>query len=751
MLELIVGRQYVTAAGRIVTALEVLPTEATYPEQYICVDRDELGHTGRDAGRNVYFYAKDRYGETGIDKLCLLAMLPEHLTGAVVPETVELCLTASDDFRIDEDGFYVTRDGMVVYVYNNGYGSDGTEWVTRDSRVAGSGYRDWWYYSSNGSSNMGEPFPADLVDKYTPTEFRTSATSPSYMYDLPKEFKLGEFNSRIFRMALQDPDATVEQTQSDYNSRTHTSLWAWNPETKTYREFIVCKEYVSNKDKVEDNRSRRSIGWQMTYNILTNYHMLIDSYVNNMCYNRRFTRLPSGMPVKHGTGAHTSREHPDMVAVYPTLRAIQTKRAVVMRPGKYLTKYYPWLSADEVRVMSAKMSLGDLRFFKDWKDMYDMYYALDESGIVGSCMSKHVSRWAPVNPLMVYDNSDVELAVLFINDKPVARALYNKQNKHYPMIYGQWEKMQVVLERNGFKHGSLDGARINRLRRYPEKGKELETYEGTDDLLIAYIDHKRALDRSEVCSSQVNDMGDHLVIEYGGQYNANDYEYVRLRLDGSDDNHEDDDSYFSCECCGDRTHEDDGHYIECGGITVCDSCWDSEVVEFRTTGYRNATATDYATRDYCRDNFVLVNGYWYDNEESLEAWGYVYCANDDIWYKEDYVVWVEEAGEYYHVDDIGYVIQAIDGGEIYATSEYIADNLDEFYLNPEATNKYNVFFSSDNEGQYVSLESLPTAESDLHPSYMYEERPELIDKHIWETIWKDHKPQPQQTQQSEAA
>lgn len=716
MPELIVGRQYVTAEGRIVTALEVLEGVFSDPEKYIAVERSELGIDPRNDGHTLYYYTKDSEGRSDTRTLDLVAMLPEHLTGVVVPESVESWDTEAD-FKITEEGYYITRTGLVVYVYR------GAAWRTKDHRVFSGEY---WNYESNGRSYFPYDHENDIVARYEPS---------SYMYEYPKQFTLGKRNNTLYSQALKDPKATVINPDDyDYDWRTHTSLWAWNPDTKTYRGYVVCGEYVNNKNKVKANNvERRLLHYTETYNRLTNYREYIENYVCKKVESGEFKDLPQGIPTQTGTGAHVSTENPELIAFYPTLRHIKTLRAQQIKPGRYLKRYFPHMSDDRIRMLSAKMAPGELRFFSDWSDMYEQYYALNESGIVSSCMSKHESTWEPVHPLMVYHNSDVELAVLYVEGKPVARALYNKVTKQYPMIYGQWEKMQVVLEKNGFKHGALDGAKINRLKRYPEDGEELVTYEGKEPLLIPYIDHKRPLDRSEVCSTHVNDMGDHLVIEYGGAYNANDYDNVTLHLDGSDDN--DSGESFICECCGGRFNEDSANYVSVEEITVCDSCWESEVEEVRVS---NGIETDitYATRSYCRNNYTKIYDRWYEDDYAISAWGYVWSEYDNDYYKEHDVVWVEYESDYYHVDDIGDVIQVVDDGDKYVTTGKIIDNLGEYYLNPNGFIYQNLFYSHDNGGDYDCLESLPES-----GSYTYEACPDGVSRSIWEAIWKDHKPQ----------
>ena len=394
-----------------------------------------------------------------------------------------------------------------------------------------------------------------------------------------------------------------------------------------------------------------------TYNPLTNWHAEMEREVENKEVDGDYTPMPEGFPTKWGTGVHISTQNANLLAYYPTFKHWQRRVPQQIKPGRYIRQFFPRYSDDEVRRFAAEIGTGDLKFYSDWRDMLRIYRALDIDGIVSSCMSK--DSWGFMHPLMVYHKSEVGLAVLYMGDKPVARALYNKTNNHFPMIYGQWEKMAVAMRQAGFVHGSMCGAVIKRLPRrvYDRKLEEagitrdnldLDTIwdytADSDTLLMPYIDHERELDRSHNCSTNVDVYDDHIVIRYNGEYEANNHDGAYINLTNT---------RCTCDHCGDHTDEDDTYWVEYDEINVCRYCWDHAVVYVRTTRNNSFTALDTSADR----NHIYINrvGYFADNEAVSDA-GYCYSEADGEWYHENDCVFVEELEDYVHDSEVGKTI-----------------------------------------------------------------------------------------------
>lgn len=384
-----------------------------------------------------------------------------------------------------------------------------------------------------------------------------------------------------------------------------------------------------------------------TSNPITNWEYLADVRTAARIRSGDYQALPLDFPNVPRTGAHVSTNDPHLIAYYPTERHILSDKAQQIKPGRFLRRYFPEKSDDWIRTTSAIMAPSELRFYEDWEDMFDVYRKLADSGVVSSCMSED-SWGGVVHPLMVYDCSDVELAVLYVQGKPVARALYNKNNKHYPMIYGQWEKMKVALDNAGFVHGSLCGAKIRKIAfNQPTNNRdEVNLYDNhthDDELLMPYIDYKRALDRSETRCTSVDVYDSYVVIDHDGAYEANRYEEGYIVLSGR----------RCCELCGDRYDVDDGYWLDREEMAICPSCYrSSHVVSVRGGPYRDDVVCTY---EYAVSNYIYIDcaERWYiDSEAAYEA-GYAFCDWDNEWYSEEDLVYIEDNDTYYPISEEG--------------------------------------------------------------------------------------------------
>jgi len=433
-------------------------------------------------------------------------------------------------------------------------------------------------------------------------------------------------------------------------------------------------ELIRYPSRIREHESLRGFnsptttkGAGCTFNPITNWHAEIEREVATKERRGEYKEMPSDFPYKWGTGVHISTQNANLLAYYPTLRHWQRRVPQQIKAGRYLKQFFPHLSDDQIRRFSAEIGTGELKFYSDWYDMFKVYRDLDANGVVSSCMSK--DSWGSVHPLMVYDNSDVELAVLYMGDKPVARALYNKHNKHYPMVYGQWEKMYVALTDAGFIHDSLCGAKIRKLPRYVSdecptengffKVDAMPDYdEDSDTILMPYIDHKRDLDRSSNCSTSVDVAYDHIVIRYDGNYEANNYDHAYVDLNNNK---------CTCEHCGERVDEEDMCYVEGDEISICEHCYEHHVVRVYTSR-RDWFDCMQETAD---SNYLWVDTadrYYQDNEAAMVA-GYCWSDEDDYWYHEDDCVYVEELSDYRSTDDVGKYIMWDEVESEYVTTE----------------------------------------------------------------------------------
>jgi hypothetical protein len=389
-----------------------------------------------------------------------------------------------------------------------------------------------------------------------------------------------------------------------------------------------------------------SNNWAGTSNSLTNLYEYVERRTSARIADGTYRPVPDDFPTKHGTGVHISTNNPELLAYYPTLEHIKRDRPQQIKPGRYLKKYFPEMSDDDIRIQASRVKPMRLEFFSNWEDMFEVYRELDRNDVVESCMSK--DNWGSKHPLMVYHNSDVELAVLYDGDMPVARALYNKNTREYPMVYGQWERMKNALDNAGFVHGSLNGARINRIDRH---GRGMEN-NGSDELLMPYIDGHRPLDRSEHNPTNVDVFDNWVTINEHGEFKANEWRTMTLAI-----------SNTRCECCGDGMCSEEGVWIEQEEITVCESCYNYNCV----TVYGERRGHEFvATQEYAERNYVYIDAanQWFEDDSAALANGWIYSRWHEDYLRNDDVVYVEGMDDYVHYDQCGYVFVYIDGDAV---------------------------------------------------------------------------------------
>ena len=530
---------------------------------------------------------------------------------------------------------YLTRAGEVVTLKRNETHIDYVFYGDNDL-----------YYRTNGMILMEVENDFDIVDL---------AILPDHCYKLR--------NGRVATIARIDK-LQYEYPVSTTDGLTYTENGFYYSSANT--EFDIV-DYAGIAHSVHPSFTtprlyKREPYAPVYYNPLTNWQAGVEIHTKRKLDSGDYQPVPKGFPTKWGTGVHMSTTAKDMLAYFPTKRHYERGVPQQIKPGRYVKQFYPDYSDDEVRRLAALCSSGELRFFSKWQDMLDVYMELDDSGVVSSCMSK--DSWGVMHPLMVYDNSDVELAVLYSGDKPVARALYNKNTREYPMVYGQWEKMEVALTNAGFKHGSLNESRIRRLparvwssvtRDNLDLATVYEFDEDSDRVLMPYIDDHRDLDRSSACCTNVDIYDDYCVISHRGEYEANRYEEGFIELSGSK---------TTCEHCGDRVHPDDTYYVEGNDIYICESCWTYDTVQVMRGSGRNQYSTIFLINDLPYHAVEIHGTYYYDSEVAYD-YGYRFSDYYDEWFRVDDAVWVDAENDWFHVDDIGSVILYDDVTEEY--------------------------------------------------------------------------------------
>lgn len=225
---------------------------------------------------------------------------------------------------------------------------------------------------------------------------------------------------------------------------------------------------------------------------------------------------------------HVSITDPTLVGFTDSPSMGEADRQTRMTLGRYLSKYYPLLSAQEVdRVQSLNSAYVNTQLeFITGEDIVRAYREEMASG-VGACMSK--TTWSfEQHPTQAYDAPAVKLAV--IRDgagKIQARSLVAEKAdgyKVYIRTYGARELIRAILEREGYKKGDFTGVWL-KAAIVGETGSEVRLafpYLDQCDTIASSESNRIALigDRVRVLTASERDVLARLDPKYIGSANA---------------------------------------------------------------------------------------------------------------------------------------------------------------------------------------------------------------------------------------
>ncbi len=244
------------------------------------------------------------------------------------------------------------------------------------------------------------------------------------------------------------------------------------------------------------------------------------------------------LPAITGHYAHLSSDKPGLIAYTQTPAKGEADRQTQIRPGRYLTQYYPDLSAKEVRRLSNGVAKPATLAFAHTADDIEKVY-LDGPQ---SCMSRPAGSFAsPCHPVRVYGDSDLALAYAMPpSGSPTARALVWIAKKRFGRIYGDEDLLERLLAGAGFERADFSGARIRRIAADPDDSEQV---------VMPYIDCCRSFD-----------IVDEHWLRIEGRYDACRTDGIGLLVEKS-----------PCACC--EEHFSELHDV--GGESWCDGCRDN--------------------------------------------------------------------------------------------------------------------------------------------------------------------------------
>lgn len=295
-----------------------------------------------------------------------------------------------------------------------------------------------------------------------------------------------------------------------------------------------------------------------------------------------YKELPEDFPTLDEHYAHFSKDDKSKIAYTPDKAKGEQDIQVVIKPGRYLKKYFPDLSNDEIEAHVNKLAAYDapeVLFAKTADEIEEVYL----NG-PNSCMSHPTSSYSTggIHPVRVYGDSDLQVAYVKRKGEITARCLCWPERKQFGPVYGDYSRLEAGLTKLGYeKDDDFSGARI---RKIPTPNGKC--------YVMPYLD----------VGSYVNTDGDYFVIGWGGEYYARD----TCGVTGPT---------FYCACCDEQVAgEEPAGY-------VCDEAWCESCID------------EYAVYCVHNDEYIHV-----DRAVYCERTGEYVHENDAIYTEDcDYV------------------------------------------------------------------------------------------------------------------
>jgi len=223
-------------------------------------------------------------------------------------------------------------------------------------------------------------------------------------------------------------------------------------------ELLKCKEFKEN-----ETHCIEKFGTLSEKNFwLIREHLRMILGIPNKYRALRFPELKHKLPIN--MFIHHSKDDPLLVAYTPDEKAGKADKQMLLKPGKFLTKYLKSVIDNEkiktlVAAFKYEHTPPEVFFAETAKDIVWVY----ENG-PKSCMTG--KGWPEKeHPTIAYESPDIKIA--YIKDGKGKRATartvvrFDKDKPEYIRIYGDEARLRPALEALGIKiGGSLLGARL---------------------------------------------------------------------------------------------------------------------------------------------------------------------------------------------------------------------------------------------------------------------------------------------------
>lgn len=345
--------------------------------------------------------------------------------------------------------------------------------------------------------------------------------------------------------------------------------------------------------------------------------------------------------VPFGLFPHASKDNDGMVAYTPDEKYGKQDRQVKMRIGKFLTKYLgDKLTPNQIKDVSNQFQARYGKLELHWAEGEEIadIYNYEHVGF-SSCMAgpNHVFD-SQVHPAAVYDSPDIALAWFGNKNecKLKARALINKKNKQYSVVYGN-EQLEMMLRDLGYESGDLHGCKIRRIPYYNDN-KFVMPYIDGDSCYVGEYDE------------------DWFIISDSEDFPADSTDGIIYCA-----------PLMECDCCGDRYLEEDMEESHEGGL-VCEDCLSYYYVE--------AIVSSYGSYGYVHEDDVTFSDILDQHIlNDLIGEAYIETYNDGLVYKDD-AVWSDYHDEWLYAER-AYEIVNDDGDTDYVHESADPSDFDE--------------------------------------------------------------------------
>lgn len=294
--------------------------------------------------------------------------------------------------------------------------------------------------------------------------------------------------------------------------------------------------------------------------------------------------------------AHLPYDRPNHIAFYRDVESGIADKLTYMKVGRYLTEFYPRMSAEDKAKYIAEIAALAAATFSLATTPEDITTIYNTASGPDSCMRRKLSPeydWQklldadrmPCHPCATYGNSDLALAYTGPLESVSQRCVVWPKEKKFVRVYGTGPLLQLLLK-EGYQEGSFAGARIRRVT-------FMDPVSGHRATVIPYVDRlMKSGGARRYCADTANRDGEWLILQNS---DTGEYSLGETRGHNSDDIFGDQRPMRECENCSMEYDEDDMHG------DLCQGCWSETYFTCvqcnRTLARCNETPTMHPTND----------------------------------------------------------------------------------------------------------------------------------------------------------